>query len=164
MASPPFRRPLGGQEETKLAKFMNRIRTAQQANELSALRKQRLETLPHWQWQHNVDICAICEEKVATNHYTCKGKCGQKKCRKFFSQYFASNDTLHGRQECDQCADEKRKEAAKQQDAARTDFCPKCGQRVEITKAQGTMHLKHKRADGKPCRYKATVIEWKIKR
>ena len=57
-------------------------------------------------------------------------------------------------------------EAAKRQmqDALHTDACPKCGQIVTISKAQGTMNLKRKRADGQPCRYKAIVVEWKIKR
>ena len=58
------------EEETKLANFMHRVRRARQANELSALRKERLETLPHWQWQQTQcekrfsDVCPKCKQKV----------------------------------------------------------------------------------------------------
>ena len=110
------------------------------------------------------EVCATCHENLAKNHYICKGPCGLKKCKNLFSNYFAINHKQNGKQQCDSCQKEKNTARTKEQDVLRTDFCPKCGQLVHISKAQGTMNLKHKSADGKPCRYKAAVVEWKIKR
>ena len=58
------------EEETKHANFIKKMRQAQQRNELSALRKQRLETLPHWQWQQTQcekrfsDVCPKCKQNI----------------------------------------------------------------------------------------------------
>jgi len=119
--------------------------------------------LPEWKWKHNADVCETCQQNLAKDHYTCKGPCGQKKCKKFFSQYFATTDRNHGDQKCDVCEEQKKAAKTQKQEEKNTrnaysDVCPRCKCTIKFDEAD-TKSLDHTHDDGKggQCRFRGAV-------
>ena len=147
---------------------MHNIRQAKQTNVLSPQRIKYLETFPQSKWQHNADVCETCQQNLAKDHYTCRGPCGQKKCRKFFSQYFATTDRNHGDQKCDVCEEQKKAAKTQKQEEKETrktysDVCPRCKCTIKFDEAD-TKSLDHTHDDGKggKCRFRGVVAAGKI--
>ena len=138
------------------------MRQAQQKNELSALRKQRLETLPHWLWQQT-----HCEKRFADDCPNCKQNI------QFDTANIRNLNNEHDNGQGGKCrfqgavVDGKIQanvaKTAKKKCFKFSDICPKCNQNIQFDKANTPdLDNEHDDGEGGKCRFRGAVVDGKI--